>query len=443
MLKDCSIINVKDFANTYFGKSTDAYDAAIIWLSKLSKHTFNDEQVFKLSNLKIDKEPIVYTDPHGQWWTGRYIGSLYLDGISVEIQPRFGMDFVANNIPLNNFIPVEVNASFITGFKFIRFLQALLWINMLTKAARHALPTVKVENKHISSIARGRIDVRGTIKSRVDDTSNITSISHSKDINNAATTSIVLAYIEIQRWFPNHNLQNWLPDVIKLRLQKMIDATSRHSSIPKIRDVKNIRLRAIAKAYIPLMKLSLDILKKKGIKEENSDENNRTILLDVAELWELFVLDSLKEAMSDSLEISHGTYESEEYLLTDASGEYHLGKLLPDFVFSSHGSAIAIADAKYKRLGDAPWMSPKRDDLYQMTSYLSRFSDSQFGDFYYPDWGERCDVENKNPWLLNSGQMVNFVVIPTTKEEAVKYLKNLHAEIWETHKIDLGSSTYD
>lgn len=443
MLKDCSRINVNEFAKTYFGKRAGACDAAILWLTKLSKHVFNDNQIFKLSELRMDKEPIVYTDPYGQWWTGRYIGSLYLDGISIEIQPRFGMDFVANNMPLNNFIPVEVNASFGTGIKFIRFLQALLWINLLTKAARHALPTVKVENQHVSSIARGRIDVRGTIKSRLNDTSNITSITHSKDINNPVTTSIVLAYSEIQRWFPNHNLQNWLPDVIKLRLQKMIDSTPRHSAIPKIRDVKNVRLRAIAKAYIPLMKLSLNVLKKKGIKEESCDENNTTLLLDVAELWELFVLDSLKEAMLDSLEVSHGTYESDEYLLTDTSGEYHLGKLLPDFVLSAHGSTVRIADAKYKRLGDAPWMSPKRDDLYQMTSYLSRFSNSQYGDFYYPDWGEQSEVENRNPWLLRSGQMINFVVLPTTKEDAVKFLKRLHAANWKLHENDSGSSTYN
>lgn len=430
MLTDCSPINVKEFSETYFGRSKGANESAIKWLSKLSRKPINDNHLFKLLENSFDSEPIVYTDHHGQWWTGRYIGSLSFDGVSVEIQPRFGLKFVANNIPLNNFIPVEVNATFKSGDKFIHFLQAMLWLNMLTKAARHALPTARLKKEHVSPIARGRIDVRSTIKIHVRDRSNIVSVSTYKNTNNPVTTSIVLAFSEIQRWFPKYNLLNWLPEVIALRLQQMIDVIPRHAAIPKVREIKQARLGSIAKSYGPLTRLSLDILKNKGISERSGDDESSTFLLDAAELWEVFVLDVLQEAAPSQIEVLHGTYGGGKYLLSDHSGSHNLGKLLPDYVLTSQTGTTLIADAKYKRLGDAPWMSPKRDDLYQMTAYLSRYSKCKTGSFYYPDWGsDVCEIAKKNPWLLKSGQHVNFITVPIEKNAAVNMLKKTLIDI--------------
>ncbi len=429
MLKDCSLINMNEFSSANFGRGNGAMECAIQWLQKLSKHTFDEGQLFKFTESVTELEPIVYTDPYGQWWAGRYIGSLSFEGISIEIHPRFGMEFVAKNIPLNNFIPVNVNSSFISGDKFIHFLQALLWLNQLSKAARHALPTVKIEKAHMAPVARGRIDVRSTIKARVKDSSNIVSISSYKKVNNPVTTVIVLAYLEIQKWFPDHNLMHWMSGVVSLRMQQMMDATPRNSSIPTKQAIKKSRLGAIAKAYIPLTRLSFDILKNKGIENKNSDDTNQTLLLDVAELWEVYVLDVLREAVPSSMTVLHGTYESDAYLLTNREGTRSLGKLLPDYLLQQSDQTVSVADAKYKRLGDAPWMSPKRDDLYQMTSYLSKFSECDAGSFYYPDWGDECDVAQQNPWLLNSGQEMNFIALPIDKHQAVLKIQSLHGPL--------------
>ena len=113
-------------------------------------------------------------------------------------------------------------------------------------------------------------------------------------------------------------------------------------------------------------------------------------------------------------------------MLTSNSGEYSLGKLLPDYIFTRNGNPYAIGDAKYKRLGDAPWMSPKRDDLYQMTAYLSRHAQSLKADIYYPDWGENSLVSERGPWKLESGQTINFITIPTNRTEAIQYFRNLY-----------------
>ena len=426
MLKDCSPIDIDKFATTYFGRGKNAGDRAQSWLAKLAKIGIEDSQLFKLSGKNFEDEPIVYCDRFGKWWTGRFIGSLHFEGVSIEIHPRFGLEFVADNIPLNNFIPVKTNASFFSGDKFIHFLQAMLWLNLLGKAAKHTLPAVKVDRIHTSSISRGRIDIRRTIKTRLKDQSKITSISSYKETSNPITTTVVLAFLEIQRWFPEHNLLNWLPETIVLRVQQMIDATPRHSAIPKARDIKNARLGSMAKAYIPLTRLSLDILKNKGVSEKVDDNENSTLLVDVAELWEIYILDILREALT-SVEVIHGTDKGDKFLLTDKTGKYQLGKLLPDYIFNINGNTTSIGDAKYKRLGDAPWMSPKRDDLYQMTAYLSRYSDCGSGCFYYPDWGDTCSITENNPWLLESGhQSINFITVPTNKSDAVSHLRKLY-----------------
>lgn len=434
MLKDCSPINIDEFATAYFGRGKNAIEQAKSWLTKLAKARIEDSHLFKLSDKTFEDEPIVYCDHFGNWWTGRFIGSLHYEGVSIEIHPRFGLKFVADNIPLNNFIPVETNASFSSGEKFIHLLQAMLWLNLLAKAAKHTVPAVKINKAHTSAISRGRIDVQRTIKARIKDPSKIASISSHKEINNPITTTVVLAYFEIQRWFPKHNLLNWLPETIGLRLQQMIDATPRHSPIPKTRDIKGARLGSIAKAYIPLTRVSLDILKNKGISEKSDDNKSSTLLVDVAELWEIYILSVLREALIN-IDVLHGTREGDKFLLTDKSGKYQLGKLLPDYIFNINGNTASIGDAKYKRLGDAPWMSPKRDDLYQMTAYLSRYSSCEEGNFYYPDWGDDCTITDNNPWLLASGQRINFIKVPIDKSVAVSYIRQFYGESIHRKKL--------
>jgi len=426
ILKDCSAIDFNAFSAKYFGRGKAAKEKAASWLRSLSRHEVSSEQLLAISEKDASPEPIVYTDSYGDWWTGRYIGSLSFEGVSIEIHPRFGMEFVAKNIPLNNFIPVNVNSSFIAGDKFIHFLQALLWLNQLSKAARHTLATVKVDQAHTAPVTRGKIDVKNTIRARVKDSSNIVSISSYKKVNNPITTVVVLAYLEIQKWFPRHNLMHWMPDAVSLRMQQMIEVTPRHSNIPTKQAIKKSRLGAIAKAYMPLTRLSFDILRNKGIENKSSDDTNQTLLLDVAELWEVYVLDVLREAVPSLINVLHGTYDSNAYLLTNREGTRFLGKLLPDYLLQQADETVAVADAKYKRLGDAPWMSPKRDDLYQMTSYLSKYSGCKAGSFYYPDWGDDCDVAQQNPWLLDSGQEMNFIALPVDKHQAVLKIQSLH-----------------
>jgi hypothetical protein len=61
-----------------------------------------------------------------------------------------------------------------------------------------------------------------------------------------------------------------------------------------------------------------------------------------------------------------------------------------------------------------------------MTSYLSKFSGCAAGSFYYPDWGDECDIAQQNPWLLDSGQEMNFFALSIDKQEAINAIRLLN-----------------
>jgi 5-methylcytosine-specific restriction enzyme subunit McrC len=434
MLKDCSCIDLAAFAKVYFGKRKADRTKAEDWLRSIAAHEWSDDNFFSLGGeKKHDPEPVIYADMYGKWWTGRYIGSLTFDGVTIDIQPRFDIQFVMDNMPLMNVVAVDVERDFGKGGQFIHYLQALLWLNQLIEAARHTLPAVKVDVQHESYVCRGRLDVRGTIKQRAKVSDKVVSISRHKELVNPVSIAITLAFQEIQKWFPSHDVMHFLPATVALRLQQLLNAVKRHSKAPTYTELNKVRLTSMARGYKSLAVLSLDLLKRKGVSEKDGEQNNQTLLLDVAEVWECYVLSVLNAAAGQvshvDIEVDHGTYTEGTYLLKGSNGRARLGKLLPDYLIKQAGNTLMIADAKYKRLGDAPWHSPKRDDLYQMTAYMNAHPDCQQGILLYPLWDDKkvSKVEANNPWKLQSGQVIHFVTISSIKENALNKLELLDA----------------
>ena len=431
MFKDCSPIDFDLFCTTYFGKKVADKNNATAWLQRLAAVDWAEESYFSFgSEKKRDVEPVVYSDIYGKWWTGRYIGSITFEGITVDIKPRFGIQFALDNMPLVNVIGVDIDRSFGQGGQFLQYLQALLWLNQLVKSARYALPAVKMDEYHESLVCRGRIDVRGTIRQRARGSDKVVSISRYKDLVNPVTVAIVLAFKEIKNWFPNHDVMHLLPPTVALRLQQMTEAIKRQSKRPTYTEITKVRLSSLAQGYKSLAVMSLDILQRKGVSKREGTQKNKTLLLDVAELWEFYLLEVLRgvtEGDRQNLEVDHVTHSDGSYLLEGNDGNSQLGRLLPDFVIQRSGRTVLIIDAKYKKLGDAPWQSPKRDDLYQMTAYLNAHPDCKHCILLYPQWDKEVisKVESNNPWLLASGQAISFVTVSLDKSEAIKQLHQI------------------
>lgn len=433
LLKDCSPIPVSQLAAKNFGGKTRGIESCRKWLRRLSQSVMANELVLPIDKGKAraEHEPIVYTDSYGEWWVGRYIGSLSFEGITLTIEPRFEMEFVAQQLPLNKFAMVNIDGKQIHGDKLFHYLQALMWFNLFSRAAKHSLPVVKVDSDHVSNVVRGRFDVRASIRKISSGSGSVVSVSTQKELLNPLSICIALAFNKIQRWFPKQNLLHWLPSTLALRLQQVMSAVSRHHVMPSIADLNKVRYTSLTSSYKPLVKLSLQILNNRGSDiHEDSALKAKGLLLDVAELWEIYVLKALKSAYQDDFDVVHGTQGTDDYLLTSALTGKTMGKLLPDFLVKAGNSVRIVADAKYKRLGDAPWLSPKRDDLYQMNAYMSRYQSQMTSDAHcmliYPEWADKSSsVADDGPWLFDSGKPLSFVTLPIDIHAAVLHLKNL------------------
>jgi 5-methylcytosine-specific restriction endonuclease McrBC regulatory subunit McrC len=134
------------------------------------------------------------------------------------------------------------------------------------------------------------------------------------------------------------------------------------------------------------------------------------VLLDMAEIWELYVAKLLHVSLPGSRVVHTGRATVHIRSLLTADGD-ELGSLRPDvLIFDHDGRCRAIADAKYKttRANAFNRTGVVTDDLYQLSAYLAGFGDPTSrldGFLIYPGDPEGQIVRRlapKNPWRVAS-----------------------------------------
>jgi 5-methylcytosine-specific restriction enzyme subunit McrC len=161
------------------------------------------------------------------------------------------------------------------------------------------------------------------------------------------------------------------------------------------------------------------------------------LLLDVAELWELFLLQASRDAFPDDL-VEHGTPDRENdertYLLSNPGLTRGIGQLKPDIVVRRpDGSVRAVLDAKYKPLA---FRRPDRidgvdrADLYQLASYLSRYDSGghSVGALLYPaalvpEGQKPARAQEGSPWSIDGLWTIHFATVPVTRDAAAKHIR--------------------
>ncbi|GGN66351.1 5-methylcytosine restriction system specificity protein McrC [Nocardia rhizosphaerihabitans] len=115
--------------------------------------------------------------------------------------------------------------------------------------------------------------------------------------------------------------------------------------------------------------LSWRIARHRGLLANAADHTDSGLLIDVAELWELFVLHCARRVFG-SAHVTHGTRLTNSGALLRAidNPARTLGRLYPDLVIGPLHHPWAIVDAKYKRLIDP--VGVVREDLYQINAHL-------------------------------------------------------------------------
>jgi 5-methylcytosine-specific restriction enzyme subunit McrC len=365
---------------------------------------------------------------------------LSFEGHSLTIAPRFGLAtlrhwlFQATSVVLTN-APGKLRED----ESFIAQLLASVWVHGFVEAARHGLPALRRDVATRGPAIRGRLDVSASLRSIAARQGEVVSIRSERSLDHAASNAIVAAYGVLRRWLGVSDDQ-WLPVRAQELIPHLMSVTGARPRVPTRAQLDRVRYTPITAGFAPIAELSRQIANRRGLAADvDADGETRGVLLDVAELWEMYVLSVLREAAAP-LTVTHGTRDRaamKKMLQSDVSG-HGLGTLIPDAILQAGGEVQGILDAKYKSLhpsANAP-NGPQREDLYQMAAYLGRFvpvnGRVSWGVLAYPHDPARswpAPAEQHSPWSLDHGKKMVFTSLPHDAPEAVAKLRALIGRI--------------
>ncbi|MDJ0105629.1 hypothetical protein QM646_04390 [Rhodococcus erythropolis] len=379
-----------------------------IWLTSLASELDAKSLVTPLKGSffkgDFEPEPVLTRQLDGSWRAGRYIGEIRRGDTILEIRPRLSFPVIAEWASAALNLRIVSRAAGKSGISFlIAELQAAAWRRALADASRHGMPAIRASHRHEGPTVRGRFDLAGTLPLRMKRSPNLLSITQPKVVDNPVTRAIVLADRVL-----NSRIQRvgWRGPRVEELIPHLRSATGTRPVLPSRRELQSVRYTPITQPYRAVAEMSWMIAKNRGPRGDSSSDAYEGVLLDVAELWELFLLHCLRIA-ADGRHVTHGTTaEAASHLLHSANDARPMGRLLPDFIVGNSAEPEAIIDAKYKRLSDP--FPVNREDLYQLTSYLAAYSGSQSrprGILAYPllPGSEMSSAESGGPWSLQWG----------------------------------------
>jgi 5-methylcytosine-specific restriction enzyme subunit McrC len=316
---------------------------------------------------------------------------------------------------------------------FIVQLLASVWAQGFAEAARHGLPALRCDVATKGPTIRGRLDVAASLRSLA--LGKVVSIRSERSLNHAASDAIVAAYVALHRWLALPDEQ-WMPARTKELIGHLISVTGARPRTPTKAELARIRYTPITAGFASIAELSRQIANRQGL-ATNMDARSESqgVLLDVAELWEMYVLSILRKAASPWT-VAHGSRQKDAnrtLLKSDVNG-HGMGTLIPDAILHAGNTIHAVADAKYKLLQPtaATPNGPQREDLYQVAAYLSRFASANsprsWGVLIYPQLvipASASPAEQFSPWSLNDGKKIVFTTLPHHSGDAVAKLRSL------------------
>lgn len=397
------------------------------WLSALAA-TPIDDLVIHLGGREREHESLVRADPEGRWYAGRYIGHVEFKDRRLSIEPRFDVD-VGEWLAEILHLPVvpDIQGSLEEG-PFLDRLLAVIWGAGLVRAAKHGLPSLRRTTRHIGHSVRGRLRVRETVAERARGQSRLVSESTERTLENPIVRTVVAAYQVLHRLLVNRGISDneWIPPRGLDLVPAMVRACGSRPELPSRREIRRIRYSPITETYRPFVELSEQIARMRGGTPDIADPGGRIsgLLLDVAELWELFVVNTARASLS-GIRAIHGSLDSDPKWYVGRNTESEpLQRIVPDLLLKEDDKVSFIADAKYKllrqgRVAGTPG-GYQRDDLYQLVTYLTEAvpEGDPDGMLVYPDSEKSPRVEEEGPWRLRSGQLIRFIQLPRQRDSA-------------------------
>lgn len=381
-----------------------------------------------------EESPLAYFDSRaGAWCAGRFVGELRYQGKVLRILPRFGMPVLSRWLSKIWGVRVltsrgEAESSRIWLWELI----ARLWAGRLTLAAKHGLPRTRYEERHEGSAIKGRLLVRESALRLHTGRQALVSRTRNPHLDQRIGSIVLGAYQCLRRELAHIGWDTtWLTErgvtlVADLRAG-LAGAHARDDRLPWL----PVRYTPITEVYRAVVEMSQAIMRQQPFAASAKGERQVTgVLLDMAEIWELYVLHLLRNGLADYKVVHIGREMTvERWLLADIAGGMPLGALKPDILVRRLWSdaVIAVIDAKYKTTVPGPGrpQGVEREDLYQMAAYLTAFQDAPaiVGILVYPSNGESGSIarlQEHGAWRLRGGEdrRLSFIGIDCAVQES-------------------------
>jgi 5-methylcytosine-specific restriction enzyme subunit McrC len=397
-----------------------------IWLRKLVFETKTASMLLRLGRPTVDAEqdddPLaVFDSASGRWLAGRYVGEVQFEGITLRMEPRFGMPALMRWLSTVWGVRlVDSKGTHQQQRIWLWLVIAHLWVGRLMAASKHGLPYRRVDTVHRGHALRGRLLAQRTALARKTGDDCLVSVTRNR-VTDVEIGSILLAAFErLDRALKEYGKSRaWLPERACTLVEELSSALCGRDGRMRKGVRPTIRYSPITESYRPIVDLSLSILEHKPLLPTSAgDRKAFGIVLDVAEIWELYVAKVLQTALP-AFRVNHTGRSRNHFrwLLRSSMTDDTFGTLRPDIIVSDvRDRCLAIVDAKYKttRINTMNRTGVVTEDLYQLAAYLSAFgeSDSRLDGFLvYPEDEMGQVVQRlapRNPWALSAAPKRNL-----------------------------------
>ncbi|MFY8263452.1 McrC family protein [Clostridium perfringens] len=209
-----------------------------------------------------------------------------------------------------------------------------------------------------------------------------------------------------------------------LRVSEMILGAVDERSIT-LNDVNNFSFNRLNKPFEDAFTLGKMIVLGESALGNLGGNKAYSILFKMNEIFEIYIGKLLRELLyEETVHMQHAKYK----LLVKEETNRGVFKLIPDIVIEKNGVESVIIDTKWKGV-DSKFNrhGVKREDLYQMYAYLTRYKNARTVILLYP-YNERIegeDGEYLESWYLDEEEHKKVRVYAVNLENEKETLKSL------------------
>ncbi|CAM3830669.1 McrC family protein [Clostridium perfringens] len=357
-----------------------------------------------------------------------YVGYIRLSTVSIEILPKISLNgsVELERKALLNMLSkcgiLKVNYSEISSLKLykqsLNEILAYLFSKKLQKEVRKGVYGEYVYIEENINSLKGSLRVQEQIKNMA--SHSLKAFCRFEEFSRDNKLNKILSFFvkEVMK-----NIKN--RETLKLlRISEMILGEVDERSIT-LNEVNNFSFNRLNKPFEDAFTLGKMIVLGESALGNLGENKVYSILFKMNEIFGIYIGKLLKELLyKETVHIQHSKYK----LLIKEESNRGVFKLIPDIVIEKNGIERVIIDTKWKSVESKfNRHGVKREDLYQMYAYLTRYKNASTVILLYP-YNERIegeDGEYLESWYLEDDQHKRLRVYAVNLENEKETLKSL------------------